>query len=143
MNDKSEINPDFVAQVIDPQAIAKILHIADHAFVVEMIDTYSDDAQKFMIQIENAYDSGSAEIMCHAAHSLKSISSSMGAMELSNICRDLEILAKYQKKSLSSEQLAQIQAEYIKVCEALSHYRVEYDLAPNFNTPNFNTPNFN
>jgi len=130
MNSNTKIkSADFDPKVIDPQAIAKILQIADHAFVVEMIDTYSEDAFNFMVQIENAYDSGNAEILRHAAHSLKSISASMGAMELSNICRTLEILAKHKKESLDSIQLAQIQAEYTKVMLELSFYRAEYDLA--------------
>jgi HPt (histidine-containing phosphotransfer) domain-containing protein len=119
-----DIDPSDLS--IDPKAIARILLIADRDFVVEMIDTFLVDAQRFMSQMQTAFDSGDPEVLHHATHSLKSISASMGAVKLSSICKQLELQARHQKQTIDRDQLDFIQAEYQKVQESLDFYRQEY-----------------
>jgi len=120
----------IIPQSVDPKAIARILLIADRDFVVEMIDTFLDDAEKFMVQMQTALDGGDPDVLHHATHSLKSISASMGAVRLSSICKQLELQARHQKQSIDREQLHCIQAEYQRVRDSLSFYRQEYDCDP-------------
>jgi HPt (histidine-containing phosphotransfer) domain-containing protein len=67
----------IIPQSVDPKAIARILLIADRDFVVEMIDTFLDDAEKFMVQMQTALDGGDPDVLHHATHSLKSPSTAL------------------------------------------------------------------
>jgi HPt (histidine-containing phosphotransfer) domain-containing protein len=121
------LNPSNWGESVDAKAIAKILLIADRAFVVEMIDTYLVDAEIFMAQMQTAFDRDDLAILHHASHSLKSISASMGAEKLSNICKELESNARHKMQLLDRDQLLQIQSEYKNVCQDLGFYRSQYD----------------
>src|SRR4051812_20332305 len=62
----------------------------DMAFVDELVDTYLEDGASQLAALRTAADAGSAEALGRPAHSLKSSSLNVGALELGSLCRALE-----------------------------------------------------
>lgn len=77
---------------LDPSALEHLLEITggDLAFVDELIDTYLDDAVGQLDDMRQAAAAGDAAAMVRPAHSLKSTSANVGAVDLAELCRALE-----------------------------------------------------
>jgi HPt (histidine-containing phosphotransfer) domain-containing protein len=65
----------------------------DPGLVVEIIDMFLHDAPSRVREIENALKIGDINTLERAAHTLKSSSANVGAVQLSHICQKLETLA--------------------------------------------------
>lgn len=78
---------------IDAEAFAELVELIgpdNPAMVVEILDTYFEEAAHLVRNIEEAAAAGDEEAMLRPVHSLKSSSASMGAQPLAQICADLE-----------------------------------------------------
>ncbi len=92
----------------------------------EVIEIYFDTAPELLEAIVNAIANTDAEALQPAAHSLKSISGTLGAFGLSEYCQKLETLARQcnqtqnpLSQSETQKIYAQIQAEFEQVKTAL------------------------
>ena len=92
----------------------------------EVIEIYFDTAPELLENIAKAIDKIDAETLQPAAHSLKSISGTLGAFGLSEYCQKLEILARQcnqtqnpLSQSEAEKIYAQIQTEFEQVKTAL------------------------
>jgi HPt (histidine-containing phosphotransfer) domain-containing protein len=63
-------------------------------FIVELVETYLADAPNCFAQMRTALQPADPEGFRRAAHSLKSTSASFGAMHLSALAKELELVAK-------------------------------------------------
>jgi signal transduction histidine kinase/HPt (histidine-containing phosphotransfer) domain-containing protein len=124
-SEKVETNRSLQS-IIDETSINKILGISDSAFVVEMIDVFLQDAESYVGQILQAGGVDDMKSLRFAAHSLKSISASMGALQLSEMCKKFESLARSGAELCETEDLIMIHAEYRLVYDALQSYRQKY-----------------
>ena len=81
-----------MAAPIDEAAFANLLDMTggDQAFVDELIDTYLEEGERLVSALGVAASAGSAEDLVRPAHSLKSSSLNVGALELGELCRALE-----------------------------------------------------
>ncbi|CBN56281.1 hypothetical protein OSCI_2950004 [Kamptonema sp. PCC 6506] len=90
-----------------------------------MIDIYLETAPKLLEDIGISLASADILALRPAAHSLKSISGTLGALILYELCQQLETMARVsinEGKPLPLESVAifqQIEAEYERVKEAL------------------------
>ena len=77
---------------IDAAAFANLLDMTggDQAFVDELVDTYLEEGDNLVGALGAAASSGSVEELVRPAHSLKSSSLNVGALELGELCRALE-----------------------------------------------------
>ena len=66
----------------------------DVAFVRDLVDAYVSDSAEQISGIEAALAAGDAEALVRPAHTLKSSSATLGAMELSATARTLEMAAR-------------------------------------------------
>lgn len=91
----------------------------------EVIEIYLDTAPKLLKGISAAVNSTEPLALRRAAHSLKSISGTLGAFRLFELCEELEVMARIglnANKPLSAkacEVLEQVEAEYQRVERAL------------------------
>ncbi|NES93329.1 Hpt domain-containing protein, partial [Okeania sp. SIO2B9] len=91
----------------------------------EVIDIYLDTSPELLENINIAINQADPLILKNAAHSLKSISGTLGAMILYKICQELEIMARLAYESENStpaeaiEIFSQVKVEYEKVIAAL------------------------
>ncbi len=79
--------------LLDAQALAR-LHELDPGgqagLVRRILATYAQSLQRLLAQLAAARAAGDREGMRHAAHTLKSSSASVGALELSALCAQAE-----------------------------------------------------
>ena len=76
--------------LIDPQTFGELQANAGADFVVELVDTFADEAPQTLAELRAALVAGAAERFRRAAHSLKSNSNTFGATRLAEMARALE-----------------------------------------------------
>jgi HPt (histidine-containing phosphotransfer) domain-containing protein len=81
-----------MASPIDPATFANLLEMTggDQSFVDELVDTYLEEGDRLVEALLVAATAGSVDEMVRPAHSLKSSSLNVGALELGELCRRLE-----------------------------------------------------
>ena len=77
---------------IDAATMANLLDITggDQSFVDELVDTYVAEGERIVGELVTAAEGGAVADMVRPAHSLKSSSLNVGALELGELCRRLE-----------------------------------------------------
>ncbi|MBD1897069.1 response regulator [Coleofasciculus sp. FACHB-129] len=90
--------------------------------LVEVIDSFLEDTPQILQVIRNAVDAGDAVALRQATHTLKSTSATLGAMTLSNLCKQLEAIAKDDTLAGAPEIASQMEAEYERVRCALQDF---------------------
>ena len=95
----------------------------DPAFIQELIDTYLTDAPDLFGQMRSSLTANDADTFRRAAHSLKSNSASLGALTLSAMAKDLEMMGKAGTLGGVAAKLAAADVEYARVKIALEARR--------------------
>jgi HPt (histidine-containing phosphotransfer) domain-containing protein len=73
-------------------------------------------------QLRQALDRSDVQQLQNAAHTLKSSSANVGAMQLSALCRELESLGRSSTLAGAAERVAQVDAEFLRVRRELSSW---------------------
>jgi HPt (histidine-containing phosphotransfer) domain-containing protein len=100
---------------IDCQIFAELKKDLGDDFLLEVLDTYCDDARKQLHIMESVLSQGDATAFMQAAHLLKSTSLIFGAVAFGNLARELEILGMAGNLEDSREKLMQLQG----ACDSL------------------------
>ena len=111
--------------VIDPDAFDELVASTggEAAFIGELIDTYLTDAPALFAQMRSALAAADADTFRRAAHSLKSNSASLGALTLSALAKDLEMMGKAANLKGAAAKIAAADVEYVRVQAALEFKR--------------------
>jgi len=75
---------------IDPHTFDELQANAGADFVVELVDTFAEEAPRLLAELRQAQATASAERFRRAAHSLKSNCSTFGATRVAALARTLE-----------------------------------------------------
>lgn len=86
----------------------------DPGLLLEVIGMFLEDAPTRIREIEQGLASGDIKLLERAAHSLKSASANVGAVELSTVCKRIEEIARQEK----SEGIADLLPESNKAWHA-------------------------
>jgi HPt (histidine-containing phosphotransfer) domain-containing protein len=81
----------------DLTAIEKLRKVAGDqapAFVAEMAALFLEEAAKQVAELRRAHGAKDWKMVSRTAHSLKSSAATLGLMQLSSTCRELELRAK-------------------------------------------------
>ena len=79
-----------------------------------------DSAPKLMEKLQVAAATGNADQLRNAAHSLKSSSANLGAMEFSSLCMDLETMGRNNELSDALAKVGVLEFEFDAVESALA-----------------------
>ena len=118
--------PQADSSIINGEALEEIKYMAGEdaaEFLVEMIDCYLGESPGLIAAIEKAISEDNASALRNSAHSFKSNSATLGAINLTRLCKELELIGKEGTTIGSSEKLIQLQAEYEKAKTALEQER--------------------
>ena len=96
---------------LDPQGTGRV--------VERVLRTFEGSLLRLLAQAAQAHAEGDGEAVRHAAHTLKSSSASVGALELSRCCADIENRVRAQQTEGLGERLAAMQAEGALVLQAV------------------------
>jgi len=104
---------------IDAAVFAELQETAGADFVVELVDTFLEEAPAMLAELRDAQAAGSAERFRRAAHSLKSNASTFGATRLAAMARELELGGP----APDGAPLDALEAEQLRVAAALADLR--------------------
>jgi two-component system sensor histidine kinase BarA len=95
------------------------------AFVDELVDTYLDDGREQVAALRAAAAAADVPGLVRPAHSLKSSSLNLGALELGGLCRDLEEQSRTGAVDFADARVAAIAAGFDRVGAALRAKRMD------------------
>jgi len=79
------------APAIDPATYAELQDTAGAEFVVELVDTFLEEAPDMLAELRSARAASDADRFRRAAHSIKSNANTFGALVLAGLARELEL----------------------------------------------------
>jgi HPt (histidine-containing phosphotransfer) domain-containing protein len=97
----------------------------DQAFVDELVDTYLEDAVNQLAALDAAVDAGDPAALTRPAHSMKSSSMNVGALELGQLCRELEELGRAGSLDGAADRVAEARHQFEAVRTSLLERRPE------------------
>jgi TMAO reductase system sensor TorS len=123
--------PDIPAPVAGPErstvinsraldSIRALQHPGGPDLVQRVTSIYLLDAPKLLAQLGEAVGRGDGQAVRNAAHSLKSSSASVGATRFTELCREMEALAKSNRIDECERNLPALQQEFSTVKGALA-----------------------
>jgi HPt (histidine-containing phosphotransfer) domain-containing protein len=84
---------DALAAVLDETAIARLKELdprGEHGLLPRVLRAFDASLERLLAQMGEARAAGDNDSLRHVAHTLKSSSASVGALEVSRICADIE-----------------------------------------------------
>ncbi|CAN1211993.1 hypothetical protein TUMEXPCC7403_17435 [Tumidithrix helvetica PCC 7403] len=115
--------------VLDPKAIQTLLNQFkdEPSFLAHMLDVFLTDCERMTSAIQAAIATQDTAVLKDNAHSLKSTSATLGAIALSSLCKEFELMARYGKIDVSPEKLQAFISESDRVKTALIAERQKYE----------------
>ncbi len=120
--------PEPAASVLDPGPLDEIRALqteGDDRLLTRVIRAYFDSAPGLVDAIADAVEKGDASALADAAHPLKSSSASLGALRLSELCRELAAIGRAGSTDGASDLLDEFRLEFARVRRALELYANE------------------
>jgi CheY-like chemotaxis protein/HPt (histidine-containing phosphotransfer) domain-containing protein len=108
---------------LDPKALDMIASIqpkGSDEILKKVIALYLDSSCKLMQGIRVAAEGNDADALHHAAHTLKSSSAYLGAMTLSSMSKELEMMGRDKTLEWAMARLTPLEHEYGRVRDALA-----------------------
>jgi len=106
------------SNAIDTTTIESLKEIMGDAFGM-LIDTFTDDTGKLVHSLAELQKQNDVEVFTRNAHSIKSSSANVGALQLSALAAALEAQGKAGDISGELEAATNIAVEFERVCVAL------------------------
>jgi histidine phosphotransfer protein HptB len=105
--------------IIDQETIDTLIGMTGEDFIQELVEAYLEDSPQLFGQMRLALANKDAEAFRRAAHSLKTSSASLGALQFSEQARELEMLGKNNQLSGAEASVDALEDEYSEVEIAL------------------------
>ncbi|MEM7758477.1 MAG: response regulator [Cyanobacteria bacterium P01_A01_bin.40] len=116
-----------LGEAIDFSILESICEMAgaEASFLLEeMIDSYLEDTEIRLNAIADAVKIADMTIINEAAHSMKSSSANLGAINLAQLCAELEQLGREQTMEGTESLLANVKLEFQQVEQALRSFLI-------------------
>jgi len=111
------------AAPLDTAVIEGLKATMGGAFIVELIDTFGEDARALIAALRETLARADLDGFRRAAHSLKSTSETLGATGLAAMARELENMARAGSIAATGDRIERLAAEYDIVTHALAEVR--------------------
>ncbi len=112
--------------MLDSKALENIRRLeqaGQPSILNKIIDLYSETAPDLLARMREAVETGDAQGLRQAAHSLKSSSANLGAVAFAQHCRELEMQAKSGELTGTEHRLASMEGLLSRVLSALNQAR--------------------
>jgi signal transduction histidine kinase/CheY-like chemotaxis protein/HPt (histidine-containing phosphotransfer) domain-containing protein len=115
-----------ITAVLDPRGLANLRESIgqDFSFLSELIHIFLQDSPQHIATLRTAFASGATTDLHRAAHTLKGNSAEFGATAFSNLCRELETMAKSGQLDGAADLITQIEVAYIPLKNTLQRLAV-------------------
>ena len=115
--------PASERRAIDRATFTALEEMAGADFAKELIETFLEEAPTMLADLRDALDKRDADRFRRAAHSLKSNSSTFGALALASLARELEQGGLASLDIATPARVDALDAEYARVADALTKLR--------------------
>ena len=105
--------------IIDQETINTLIGMTGDDFLPELVEAYLEDTPHLFLHMRSALADNDAELFRRSAHSLKTSSASLGALQFSEHARELEMLGKNNQLSDAEAAVEALEREYRSVEAAL------------------------
>ena len=108
--------------VLDMRVIADLRELGgveDPGLLAELIELFLKDAPERIGEVESGLASGEIKLVERAAHTLKSSSANIGAVNLSDICKRIEAHARNLERDAITPLLAETSRSFAEAESAL------------------------
>ncbi len=105
---------------IDHTVIDSLKEVMGDAFEM-LVSTFIDDTGKLVHSLTELQKQNDIEVFTRNAHSIKSSSANLGALQLSTIAASLEAKGKTGDISTSSDEIHHLTNEFDQVCAELNN----------------------
>ena len=118
---EAELPEIVLTEAIDAETFQALKDMIgdDEEILAEFIDNYLEDAPQRLLAIHRAIDNKDAAELYSFAHALKSLSVTIGAMSVAQLCEELEAIGNAGNTVGASTLASQIETEYQRVEVAL------------------------
>jgi HPt (histidine-containing phosphotransfer) domain-containing protein len=129
----SATRPEAIANEADPldrdvlRGLRELRDANEPDFLTELIDLFTEDSEKLMQELRAACLAGDAEEIRQAAHTLKGSSGSLGALRLSKMYHEVEVLGRTKQIENLAGLMPRLEEEYMLAREFLLRERVTTD----------------
>jgi CheY-like chemotaxis protein/HPt (histidine-containing phosphotransfer) domain-containing protein len=116
------------AAVIDQKALDNIRKLQKPGapnILDKIINLFFQDGVRQIVSMRDAVAAGDTNILKRAAHTLKSNSANLGALELAESCKEMEVQAGAAHLTNAEAVITRIELEYARVCDALAGQRAQ------------------
>ena len=110
-------------QPIDLTVYAELQATTGAAFVVDLVDTFLEEAPGMLAELRAARAEGDADRFRRAAHSLKTNANIFGAVSLAARARELELAGLDAEPARQEAALTVLEAEHARAAAALKGLR--------------------
>lgn len=100
---------------VQRSVLEELIATTDEEFVNELIDAYLEDSPALIDEMKTALQKDDAASFRRAAHSLKSSSASLGALGLSEISKELEMIGKSGELNKVDGKIDELIAIFVQV----------------------------
>ena len=110
------------SEVLDPEALARLRELdpsGQGKLLQRVLQAFESSVARLLPQLKEARASGDLQTVRHVAHTLKSSSASIGALKLSQLCTDIELMVRESRTEGLEEFLDAMLAELDIVPDAL------------------------
>lgn len=88
-------------------------------FIVELVDTFLEEAPGMITQLRLALDAGDVENFRRAAHSLKTNAATFGAIPLNTLAKELEFMARENRLGEVGDQIQRLEDLFARAAAEL------------------------
>jgi histidine phosphotransfer protein HptB len=106
-------------QTIDLATFHELKETMGEDFIPELVATYLEEIPELLKTLKQGLEDGNAQTFTRAAHSIKSSSASMGALDFAAQARELEMIGKSGDLSQAGAHVDRLVAAYPEVEHAL------------------------
>lgn len=108
----------------DPTALKKLLNLVggNKADLVELIRSFLGETPPLLVNLRQGLETNDIDLFRRAAHTLKSSARDFGAIQLSRLSQQLEVLGREKKLTNAADLVAQAESSYEPVKKALEEF---------------------
>ena len=104
---------------IDLPTFERLTHDLGADFVRDLVETYCLETPRLIARLPEALASQNAAAFRQTAHSIKSTSNTLGALQLGTLAKELETMGREGHLAGAHDPVDQLAAEYDRVQQAL------------------------
>ena len=109
-------------EVLDPEVIQSLRELGgedDPELLCELVELFTSDSPARVSEMRRGVESSDWSVVDAMAHALKSSSANVGAMKLSELCRQTEVASKQADRDATDAAVTALEGEFQRVLKAL------------------------